>query len=132
MTGVLACVPMPQRNDSPPRLVADPHVATPEEVQRAYEALTSTELIKLRTFADRRIRGLGRMALGRSSDGLLVGKIEFGTADRYHLNIGGSRFHKAARQLALMADDKDLHLASCFTALAGRSRLPARPSRSPA
>jgi DNA-directed RNA polymerase specialized sigma24 family protein len=46
-------------------------VATPEEVQQAYEALTPTELIRLRNFADRRIRGLGRMALGRSAEGLL-------------------------------------------------------------
>jgi hypothetical protein len=75
---------MPQRKDSPPRLVADTHVATPEEVQRAYEALTPTELVKLRNFADRRIRGLARMALGRSSDGLLHEAITRVLQDKRH------------------------------------------------
>ena len=103
----------------------------PERVDRVRNGGLGFSLV------DRRIGGgiddnVGTFACDRRSDGLFVGKIEFRAADRDHLNTGASRFHKAARQLALTAGDENLHLASCFTAPGGRSRLPARPSRSPA
>ena len=41
------------------------------EVDRAIEALTSSELLRLQQFADFRIRGLGRAARGRSWEDLL-------------------------------------------------------------
>jgi CheY-like chemotaxis protein len=41
------------------------------EVQRAIEALTSSELLRLRQFAEFRIRGLGRTARGRTWEDLL-------------------------------------------------------------
>ena len=72
------------------------------------------------------------LACDRGSDGRPVGKFEFRTTDRDHLNTGAGRFRKAARQLAFAAGHENLHLASCFTAPGGRSRLLARPSRSPA
>src|SRR5438477_10110125 len=58
--------------------------ATSQEVQQAYEALTPVELIKLRNFAQRRIRGLGRMALGRSADGLLQEAITLVLQEKRH------------------------------------------------
>jgi len=70
-------------------------VATPQEVQQAYEALTPTELIKLRNFADRRIRGLGRMALGRSAEGLLQEAISRVLQEKRHWksdNVGFPQF----------------------------------------
>lgn len=41
------------------------------EVDRAIEALTSSELLRLRLFADFRVRGLGRAARGRTGEDLL-------------------------------------------------------------
>ncbi len=59
-------------------------IATPQEVEQAYEALTSIELIRLRNFAQRRIRGLGRMALGRSAEGLLQEAITLVLQEKRH------------------------------------------------
>jgi DNA-directed RNA polymerase specialized sigma24 family protein len=70
-------------------------VATPDEVQQAYEALTPTDLIRLRNFADRRIRGLGRMALGRSAEGLLQEAITRVLEEKRHWksdNVGFPQF----------------------------------------
>lgn len=76
---------MSLKKASPPQppVVAAP-VATPHEVKQAYEALTPIELIKLRNFAERRIRGLGRMALGRSADGLLQEAITMVLQEKRH------------------------------------------------
>ena len=41
------------------------------EVDRAIEALTSSELLRLQKFADFRVRGLGRAARGRTGEDLL-------------------------------------------------------------
>ena len=41
------------------------------EVERAIEALTSSELLRLQQFADYRVRGLGRAARGRTGEDLL-------------------------------------------------------------
>jgi len=41
------------------------------EVERAIEALTSSELLRLRQFAEFRVRGLGRAARGRTGEDLL-------------------------------------------------------------
>jgi flagellar hook-basal body complex protein FliE len=45
--------------------------ATPAEIQAAYEALTPAESLRLRNYAQRRIKGLGRKAAGRTAEGLL-------------------------------------------------------------
>jgi len=73
------------------------------------------------------------LACDRRGDGLRVGKIEFRAADRHHLNTDAPAVSARPRaNWALAAGDENLHLASCFTAPGGRSRLAARPSRSPA
>lgn len=74
----------------PPELAAP--VASPEEVQQAYEALSPIELIKLRNFAQRRIRGLGRMALGRSADGLLQEAITLVLQEKRHWKSENATF----------------------------------------
>lgn len=45
-------------------------VATKDEIVRAFEMLTPAEMRKLQTFADWRVRGLGRAGLGRTGEDL--------------------------------------------------------------
>jgi hypothetical protein len=46
-------------------------VATPADVEAAFEALSPIEARRLRSYAYKLIQGLGRMAMGRSAEGLL-------------------------------------------------------------
>ena len=65
------------------------------EVDRAIEALTSSELLRLQQFADYRVRGLGRAARGRTGEDLLqeaelrtlIGAEATGKGRRWNKNV---------------------------------------------
>lgn len=71
MRVVIASPAMSKDKHAPSQGTSVGYTATPEEVEAAYEALSPKEAHKLKKYAGSLVRGLGRMAMGRSAEGLL-------------------------------------------------------------